>query len=85
MKLSQSTTILANVILILAIAFLLKSIFIFPKDLQAQRNYAKYKVIQLKDSVEQIEKDLNENANEGWKLYYIAHLGFSLPIAVLER
>ena len=88
MKFSKSNKILINVIFILVIVFFLKSLFAFPKETFAQKNYAKYKVIQFKDSIEQIEKDLNQYANDGWKLYYIMYYGGfgpSVPIAVLER
>ena len=51
MKFSKSNKILINVIFILVIVFLLKSLFAFPKETFAQKNYAKYKVIQFKDSI----------------------------------
>ena len=99
MKLSKSTTILLNAVLILVIVFLLKSITAVPKNLYAQSN-TKYKIIYYEDEIglaamkegtvswekrhTRFEEPLNKLAEEGWRFHSdIKMSGYTL--LVFER
>ncbi len=77
MKLSKSTTILLNLVLILAIAFLVKSLVYFPKSLYAQSSNVEYSLESLQlqpgESVGagSISGLLNKKAKEGWKYHSV--------------
>jgi ABC-type uncharacterized transport system permease subunit len=77
MKLNRSTTILLNVALILAIAFLVKSLISSPKSLYAQSSNVEYSVeslhLQPGESVVagSISSLLNAKAKDGWKYHSV--------------
>jgi len=84
MKFDKSTKILINLVLILVIAFLLKSTIAVPKNLYAQANY-EYKIIWYEDEVgmamqkegavsyekrhTRFEEPLKRLAEEGWRFH----------------
>lgn len=84
MKFDKSTKILINLVLILVIAFLLKSIIAVPKNLYAQANF-EYKIIWYEDEVgmamqkegavswekrhTRFEEPLRRLAEEGWRFH----------------
>ena len=77
MKLSKSSTILLNLVLILAMALLVKSLLNFPKSLYAQSSNVEYSVESLQSqpgaSVEagSISSLLNAKAKDGWKYHSV--------------
>jgi ABC-type uncharacterized transport system permease subunit len=96
MKLSKSTTILLNVILVLIIALLVKSAIASPKHAYAQGSTYSYKLASVGPTQEeilqtgrptpnitQVEEKLNAFARDGWKLHSISLLGGA--VAILER
>ena len=84
MKVDKSTKFLINLILVLLVVFLLKSITTVPKNLYAQGNY-QYKIIYYEDEVSlaamkegalswekrlsRYEAPLNKLAEEGWRYH----------------
>jgi len=74
MKFNKSTTILLNIMLILIIAFLVRSLFAVPKDAHASDNL-EYKVIDLKPLSEVLTQEavaelLNKQVKDGgWKFH----------------
>lgn len=99
MKFDKSTKILINLVLILVIAFLLKSIIAVPKNLYA-RNGIEYKVVIYEDQINlamqkegavsyenrhtRYETPLNEIAAKGWTFHsHIKVAGYTL--LVFER
>lgn len=84
MKVDKSTKILINLILVLLVVFLLKSITAVPKNLYAQGNH-QYKIIYYEDEVglaamkegavswekrhSRFEAPLNKLAEEGWRYH----------------
>ncbi|MBP7705813.1 MAG: hypothetical protein KA243_01055 [Candidatus Aminicenantes bacterium] len=71
MKLSKSTTILANVVLILAIAILMKFLVAIPKNVEAAAPGA-YAVVEMMPlagvTPDVFEQKLDEMARQGWRL-----------------
>jgi hypothetical protein len=99
MKLSKSTTILLNAVLMLLIVILLKSLITIPKDLYAQNNF-KYKIIYYEDEISltamregavtweerltKFEAPINQLAEKGWRFHSdIKMSGYTL--LVFER
>ena len=82
MKLSKSTTIFLNIMLILVIALLIKSVISVPKNLYAKGMY-KYKVTIDGDSRSEIEENINKMAKEGWRLHSTYHV--ALGYLLFER
>jgi len=96
MKLSKSTTMLLNVVLVLVIAFLIKSVMASPEHAYAQSSSYSYKLASVGPTQEeilqtgrptpnitQVEEKLNAFARDGWKLHSISLLGGA--VAILER
>ena len=97
MRLSRSTTILLNLVLILVIVLLAKAAITSPDKAYAQGSLYSYKVISIKPTPEemmqtgrptpeisQVEEKINAQAQDGWKLHSITLAGGG-PVAVLER
>lgn len=97
MKFAKSTTILLNVILVLAIAILVKSAITFPKSAYAQGSAFSYKLANVGPTQEeiqrtgrptpsliQVEQKVNAFAEEGWRLHSLSAVGGGY-VAVLER
>ena len=68
MKLDKFTKILLNVVFILLIALLVKSLATVPKDLYAKDN-VEYEVEAFDVSISELGKGLNEMAKKGWRLH----------------
>jgi len=96
MKLTKSTTILLNVVLVLIIALLVKFVIVSPKNVYAQGSSFSYKFAYVGPtqeeiqqtgrptaSPEQLEQKINAIAQEGWKLHSISLVGSY--IAIFER
>ena len=69
MKLSKSTTILLNVVLVLLIVFLFKSLIAIPKSVYANPGYS-YKLHDLAAG-ENPEIIINQYAKQGWRLHSV--------------
>lgn len=81
MKPSKSTTILLNIVLILVIALLIKSLIIIPKEIYAQKTpqYSAIKGLNYMDG-DKLTEACNYYAKKGWKLFCISDY-----MAVFER
>jgi hypothetical protein len=80
MKLNKSTIILLNVMLILIVVLLVKSIIFEPKNLYAAKNF-EYKTIRFGSRSAEASL-LTEEGKNGWRLVC---LGYQDDYAVLER
>lgn len=84
MKFSKSTTILLNIVFILVMAFLLKSLITFPRDVYAKAE-SKYVAVKIKHN--EFQETLDKHSNEGLKLhsFSLATASGAKLIVVFER
>jgi hypothetical protein len=75
MKLQRSTTVLINVVLILIIVMLAKSIVGVPKNVYAATP-TEYKVV--RTDVSQTEKILTDSTKEGWR--FVTSVNYHEPL-----
>jgi len=84
MKLSKSTTILINVVLILVIAILVKSLIALPKNVSAASN-KDYSVVAYPSTGQNVEQMLNDKAKDGWTFVFAYQFGPGRYSLIFER
>jgi hypothetical protein len=84
MRLSKSTTILINVVLVLAIAILAKSFIAVPQNVNAQEK--KEYFVKSADTLKGAQGILNEQARDGWRLTFAQYAwDRSHLVLIMER
>ena len=72
MKLDKFTRVCINIVLILLIALLVKSLVTVPRDLQAKTNM-EYRVVEVtgyaRNDAQGVTKKINDYVNKGWKFH----------------
>ena len=71
MKFDKSTKILLNLVLILVIALLVKSLIVVPNDAYAREN-VEYKVLRAPRTHAELQPLINAHVKSGWKLHSFA-------------
>ena len=84
MKLSRSTTVLINVVLILLVALLAKSLVAVPKNAGAAQS-REYKVVPYPSTGQNVEQMLNAQAQEGWRFVFAFEFGRAPYSLIFER
>jgi len=83
-KTSKSTTILLDLVLLLVMILLVKSLIAMPRNLYAKAP-VEYKVVDLKpvNNLPDLQKLLDDMSNQGWKLHSTNF--WKLSWAIFER
>jgi hypothetical protein len=68
MKFDKSTKILLNLVLILVIALLVKSLIVVPNDAYAREN-VEYKILRTPTTHAELQPLINAHVKSGWKLH----------------
>lgn len=81
MKLSRSTTVLVNVVLVLIAALLVKGLVTAPASAGAAQA-REYKVLAYPSTGQNVEQMLNAQAQEGWRFVFAFEFG-RLPYSLI--
>jgi hypothetical protein len=81
MKLSRSTTVLINVVLILVAALLVRMLATAPASAGAAQS-REYKVMAYPSTGQNVEQMLNAQAQEGWRFVFAFEFG-RLPYSLI--
>jgi len=84
MKLSRSTTVLINVVLILLTAFLVRGLVAVPGSAGAAQS-REYKVVAYPSTGQNVEQMLNAHAQEGWRFVFAFEFGRAPYSLIFER
>ena len=84
MKLSKSTTILINIVLIMLVAFLVKAVLTAPGQAGAAQG-REYKVVPYPSTGQNVEQMLNDQAREGWRFVFAFEFGRAPYSLIFER
>jgi len=84
MHLSKSTTVLVNVVLVLVIAILVKSLIAVPNNVSAAAS-KEYSVVGYPSTGQNVEQMLNVKAKEGWDFVFAYQFGPGRYSLIFER
>jgi len=84
MKLSRSTTILVNIVLVLLVALLVKGLVTAPASAGVAQS-REYRVMPYPSTGQNVEQMLNAQAQEGWRFVFAFKFGLGPYSLIFER